>query len=90
MSDQDKIDQLEVQNRELVKAFEKLDNCTFSFDGRKTMETVRAAALSNSPVHLYRKEQEVIEAAICAKDGFISRELIDAVANLQQARQEQE
>ena len=95
MTDQDKIDQLEAYNRALVKIIiserdsqiEKYGSCPYL-----------DLLLSNFPdVFLYRKEQEVIEAAIkfsVATSHWelnaTGRVLEEAVANLQQARKERE
>ena len=97
MSDQDKINQLEAQNRALVEAIEySLWEALTYYEKTEVV----LDALSNSPdVSLYRKEQEVISEAEevsqyinCFHRNTVEREAMDdlvkAIANLQQARKE--
>ena len=94
MNQQDKINQLEAQNRALVEAMEySLWEALTYYEKTEVV----LDALSNSPVDLYRKGQEVIEAAIkfsVATSHWelnaTGRVLEEAVANLQQARKERE
>jgi len=105
MTSQDKIDKLEAQNRALVIAMLQLNigscNCLTktpepSYHSKLCPTRIIGEAISNSPVDLYRKEQEVIEAAIVYINTFSeSPEEYDStvvlekhITNLQQARQE--
>jgi len=95
MNKQYKIDQLEAHNRALVGFIMQLRG---RYSHSDHILKWSDEALSNSPVDLYHKEQEVIEASIKWKSfseysldaDSADMELAQSIANLQQARQEQE
>ena len=109
MNQQDKIDQLEAQNRVLelgiIRVIEEIQDEILRREratggpqlGKLGCVRRLQELLSNSPdISLYRKEQELLDAAIRA-DGYLSLlsasstlELCEAIVNLQQARKERE
>jgi len=103
MTSQDKIDQLEAHNRALVEVALAMREWIDAVPSDTVLPAMPGfdrdwadSIISNSPVDLYRKEQEVIEAAIVYINTFSeSPEEYDStvvlekhITNLQQARQE--
>jgi len=75
MTSQDKIDKLEAHNRALVEVLKSAMRYTVLHTPIEVVHHLEwfdnaEQALSNSPVDLYRKEQEVIEAAIVYINTF--------------------